>query len=128
MADLPTGTVTFLFTDVEGSIRLWEQDPNAMAAAVDDHLALLRDAVAEQRLRDLAPEHVFQVCHPDLPAEFPPLKSLDVRPSNLPLQVTSFVGRERELAALQELLRRPDVRLAVLTGPGGTGKTRLALQ
>ena len=58
----------------------------------------LRD-LGEHRLRDLArPEHVFQLLHPDLPADFPPLRSLDAYPHNLPLQLTSFVGRERELA------------------------------
>jgi Cdc6-like AAA superfamily ATPase len=71
--------------------------------------------------------------HPDLPADFPPLFSLEVLPNNLPQQVTSFVGREREIAAVKRLLgpgvreQRP-VSLLTLTGPGGTGKTRLAIQ
>ena len=56
-------------------------------------------ALGEHRLRDLArPEQVFQLVHPELPADFPPLRSLDALPNNLPLQLTSFVGRERELA------------------------------
>jgi predicted ATPase/class 3 adenylate cyclase len=83
------------------------------------------------RLKDLRePERVFQLLHPDLPGDFPPLRSLDARPHNLPLQLTSFVGRERELAAVAALLGGgpSGPRLVTLTGPGGTGKTRLALQ
>ncbi|HEX6670035.1 MAG TPA: AAA family ATPase, partial [Gemmatimonadales bacterium] len=238
MVELPRGTVTFLFTDIEGSTRLWEQDRAAMAAAVERHLALLDAAIAahggihfktvgdgvqaafptapqavaaaldgqralraedwrgvgelrvrlalhageaepdargdylaaplnrlarllavghggqilltqavqqltrgalapgtavrdlgEHRLRDLLePELVYQLLHPDLPADFPPLRSLEARPHNLPLQPTPFLGREREVGEVVALLRRPEVRLLTLTGPGGTGKTRLALQ
>ncbi len=205
MAELPSGTITFLYTDIEGSTRLWEQQPQAMKAAVECHDALLRQAIAahqgqvfrtagdglcaafatapdavaaalagqqavqaeawgevgplrvrmalhtgavevcdgdyvgaclnrvarllaaghggqvllsgavqelvrnqlppgaglrelgEHRLRDLVePERVYQVLHPDLPADFPPLRSLDAYPHNLPLQLTSFVGRDQE--------------------------------
>ncbi len=234
---LPNGTVTFLFTDIQGSTRLWEQHPEAMRAALARHDALMRQAIeaydghvfktvgdafcaafhtasdalqsvlsaqqaltseswpdtviikvrmalhtgavenrngdyfgqplnriarllstgygqqillsqvtcdlvrdtlplltslqdlGEHRLKDLArPEHVFQLHHPDLPGEFPPLKSLDnvAMPNNLPQQVTSFIGREKELASLQEALARS--RLLTLTGAGGSGKSRLALQ
>jgi predicted ATPase/class 3 adenylate cyclase len=87
----------------------------------------LRD-LGERRLRDLAgTEHIYQLIVADLPAGFPPLRTLDPPPSNLPAQVTSFIGREQEVGALQQLLRRDDVRLVTLTGPGGTGKTRLGL-
>jgi len=238
MPELPTGTVTFLFTDIEGSTERWEWDRQAMASAVARHTAVIDatiqahggvlfktvgdamqvafptapQAVAaavagqrallaedwgavgglnvrmalhageampdargdylaaplnrlsrllatgyggqillsqtvqqltrsslpdrvelhdlgEHRLRDLLePERVFQLVHPDLPADFPPLKSLEIRPNNLPLQPTPFLGREQEVEHVVELLRRPEVRFLTLTGPGGTGKTRLALQ
>lgn len=82
--------------------------------------------LGRHRLRDLArPEQVAQVVHPELPASFPPLRSLDVTPHNLPVQLTSFVGRERELDELGQLLA--DARLVTLVGAGGAGKTRLAL-
>lgn len=79
------------------------------------------------RLRDLArPEQIFQLRHPELAEEFPPLRSLDVVPNNLPVQLTSFVGRRQELGDVKELLAH--TRLLTLTGSGGCGKTRLALQ
>ncbi len=88
----------------------------------------LRD-LGLRRLRDLsAPEHIYQVIMPGLPAEFPPLRTLDARPNNLPAQLTTLIGRERETAAIEKLLLRDDVRLVTLVGPGGTGKTRVALQ
>jgi predicted ATPase/class 3 adenylate cyclase len=237
MTGLPTGTITFLFTDVEGSTKLWERNPEAMSQALSHHDELIRNAVealngfvfktvgdafyaafstaaeaveaaidaqksllseeweetgplkvrialhtgtAEERggdyfgptlnraarllsaghggqvllshstqelvrdqlplgaeLRDLGvrrlkdvlgPEHIFQLTAPELPASFPPLNTLDVRLNNLPIQPTPLLGREREVAGIADLLRREDVRLLTLTGTGGTGKTRLALQ
>ena len=236
MAELPTGTVTFLFTDVEGSTRLWEEHPEAMQGALGRHDEILRDSVerhdgvavstmgdgiaavfasasdavaavveaqrrlgaepwdvtgplrvrmglhtdegrlrapgeyvnrplnrcarlmalahggqvlvseatavvargglppgtglvdlGEHRLRDLSgPARVFQLVHPDLPRVFPPLRSLDALPGNLPRQISSFVGRDAECAALVDLLR--DRVLVTLIGVGGVGKTRLAVQ
>jgi predicted ATPase/class 3 adenylate cyclase len=232
MAELPSGTVTFLFTDLEGSTRLWEERPEAMRDALARHdeilcsaitshgghvvkmtgdgvhavfgtahdaldasadaqrllaaqpwdetgplkvrmglhtcevelrdgdyygsavnraarlmsaahggqvvvsLAtseLVRDAdwelvdLGDHRLADLArSERVFQLVVPDTPSEFPPLRSLDALPGNLPLQLTSFVGREREVKSTLALL--DDRRIVTLTGIGGVGKTRLALQ
>jgi len=86
----------------------------------------LRD-LGEHRLKDLARrERLWQLTIPGLASDFPPLKSLDFTPNNLPTQLTSFVGRDRELAQAKELLGK--TRLLTLTGPGGTGKTRLSLQ
>lgn len=88
--------------------------------------ATLRD-LGEHRLRDLSrSEHVFQLVVPGLPDDFPALLSLGRRPNNLPVETASFIGREAELAALVDAL--PSTRLLTLTGIGGTGKTRLALQ
>jgi predicted ATPase/class 3 adenylate cyclase len=236
VAELPTGTVTFLFTDLEGSTRLWEEQPGAMQVVLARHDEILREAIGAHggqvvkstgdgmlsvfasahgalegclaaqrtlieeawpestgplrvrmgvhageaelrdgdyygsavnrvarltavghggqvlvsesveplvrgglpsettlvdlglhRLRDLADGlRVFQLSHPDLVGEFAPLRSLDVLPGNLPRQVTTFVGRDRELADLAALVRGRS--LVTLTGVGGVGKTRLALQ
>jgi predicted ATPase/class 3 adenylate cyclase/DNA-binding CsgD family transcriptional regulator len=236
MADMPTGTVTFLFTDIEGSTRLWEQHPQTMAGALARHDAIMRQAIAaeagvvykvigdafqaafttapaacaaalaaqraltseawgvvgavlvrmalhtcaavptdgdystgalnrlgrllgavhggqivlsrstadlaretlppdvtlrdlgERHLRDLRPEPIFQLVAPDLTADFPPLKTADYHPHNLPAQPTPLIGREKEIVTVCAVLRRTDVRLVTLTGPGGMGKTRLALQ
>ena len=85
--------------------------------------------LGERRLKDLfRPERVYQVLGPDLPSRFPPLKTLDIRPNNLPVQPTPLIGREKELLEISQLLRQPHVHVVTLTGPGGTGKTRLALQ
>ncbi|MBC7834569.1 MAG: hypothetical protein H7Y88_05650 [Phycisphaerales bacterium] len=88
--------------------------------------AALRD-MGTHRLRDLErPERVLQLVHADLEAEFPALRTLEAHPHNLPIQLTSLVGRERELGELRELFDRS--RLLTLTGSGGCGKTRLGLQ
>ena len=246
-ANLPDGTVTFLFTDIEGSSKLWENFPEAMQPALARHDALLREAIETQggvvfktvgdgtyaafstapeafaaaltaqkalnslalnisagpahntqppipirvrmalhtgmaerrdndyfgaalnrvarllsaghggqvlcsapaqelardylptlaalrdlgeiRLRDLSrPERVFQLLHPELPDDFPALKSLDnpAYPNNLPQQLTSLIGREKESGDVVRLLQNS--RLVTLVGAGGCGKTRLALQ
>jgi predicted ATPase/class 3 adenylate cyclase len=233
---LPSGMVTFLFTDIEGSTPLWEHEPEQMRLALARHHAILRTAITAQAgqayktigdafqaafvfpmqavaaalaaqralaaqdwetsqplrvrigvhvgpaaaagndystthtlnrvarimssghggqillsvevadvvrrdlpadvtLRDMGKqrmkglthlEHLFQVVASDLPATFPPLKTLDTFRTNLPAQLTSFVGREQAITDVTQLLTTS--RLVTLTGPGGTGKTRLALQ
>ncbi|MDQ4107740.1 MAG: adenylate/guanylate cyclase domain-containing protein, partial [Actinomycetota bacterium] len=236
-ADLPTGTVTFLFSDIEGSTRLlqalgdsypevlethqellreafaggggtvlgtegdsffvvFSAAPRALAAAVDAQRALAGHAwpekgevrvrmglhtgegtlgggsyvgvdvhraariaaaghggqvlvsdstralvehalpeglalqdLGEHRLKDLLkPERIFQLVHPELLNTFPPLATLSHRPNNLPTQTSEFLGREVELGGIHDLLDAAGVRLLTLTGPGGIGKTRLALQ
>ena len=87
----------------------------------------LRD-LGEHRLRDLLEsERVWQVLAPGLAADFPPRGTLEQHTTNFPVQLTPLIGREHEMVVLGKLLREPTVRLVTLTGPGGTGKTRLAL-
>ncbi|MDP9325262.1 MAG: NB-ARC domain-containing protein, partial [Candidatus Dormibacteraeota bacterium] len=94
-----------------------------------DHLpkkVTLKD-LGPHRLKDLSrPERVYQLGHPDLPDEFPALRSLDSLPNNLPMQMTSFIGREDEMGEIKNLLTAS--RLITLTGSGGCGKSRLAVQ
>ena len=234
MTDLPTGTVTFLFTDIEGSTGLLQALGDGYAAVLDEHAAILRRAIADHggvevsthgdaffavftsptaavraavaaqralaahdwspappvrvrvgvhtgegilggddyvgldvhraariadaahggqvivsdatrglvqhalgagvsvrdlglhRLRGIAdPEPLHQLVADGLRSDFPPPRTLDARPSNLPAQLTSFVGREEEVAEVERLLGH--TRLLTLTGPGGSGKSRLAL-
>lgn len=83
--------------------------------------------LGERRLKDIIlPEHIYQVLADDLQSDFPPLKSLDVRPNNLPIQITKFIGREKELTTIKNLLS--NTRKLTIFGPGGTGKTRLAVK
>ena len=81
------------------------------------------------RLKNLhQPERLFQITYPELDRDFPPLKTLDSLPNNLPVQLTTFVGREAEMRHLSELLGQEQIRLVTLTGTGGIGKTRLSIQ
>jgi len=222
---LPTGVVTFLFTDVEGSTKLLHELGDAYADALHEHRRVLRKAFVERdgvevdtqgdaffvafgratdavaaatdaqlalaggpikvriglhtgeprltdegyvgldvhrgariaavghggqvllsqathalvdtRVRDLGPhrlkdlttpERIFQLEIDGLPSQFPPLKTLDAGIRNLPAPRTSFVGRSDELASIDRMLDQPDCRLLTLVGPGGVGKTRLALE
>src|SRR5262249_48796164 len=110
-----------------GQILLSQTTHNLVEDALPGDRSL-RD-LGEHRLKDLQrPGHLFQLGSADLPDDFPPLKTLDLRPNNLPMQPTPFMGREKEVATLCDLLRRPEIGLLTLTGPGGVGKTRLALQ
>jgi predicted ATPase/class 3 adenylate cyclase len=104
---------------------------SAVAGILADNLpegVSLRD-LGEHRLKDLQrPEHIFQLVHPELPEDFAAIASLNRLPNNLPSQPTVFIGRQAELGEITDLLAAETVRLLTLIGPGGTGKTRLALQ
>ncbi len=98
-------------------------------AAIEDRLpsGVTLRTVGRYRLKDLQePELLSQLLHADLPVSFPPPRSLDAIPNNLPVQLTSFIGRDHEIMELRRLLST--TRLLTLTGPGGCGKTRLGLQ
>jgi predicted ATPase/class 3 adenylate cyclase len=83
--------------------------------------------LGQHRLKDLVrPEHIYQLSHPYLPQSFPPIYTVDEYPNNLPVQLTSYIGRVRAMAEARRLLE--STRLLTIIGPGGTGKTRLALQ
>jgi predicted ATPase len=107
-----------------GQVLLSQAVAEALPKPLSRDVALA--ALGRVRLRDLsAPETLWQLVHPDLQREFPTLRSLDVTPNNLPQQVTSFIGRDKEVREVAQALAKS--RLVTLTGAGGTGKTRLAL-
>src|SRR5205814_2460845 len=154
MAERPTGTVTFLFTDMEGSTRAGEADADYRGPHVNRAARIRGIAHGEQillsgitagivrgtlpagaslidlgqhRLRDASEmEHVFQLAQPDLRQDFPPVKSLSNYRQNLPVQLTSFVGRRQERETVRKLIAQH--RVVTLSGSGGCGKTRLAIQ
>jgi predicted ATPase/class 3 adenylate cyclase len=113
-----------LATGHGGQILLSHVVAEGVGSLLSPELAL-RD-FGERRLKDLnQPERIFQVVAPDLDSDFPPLRSMEYLPNNLPAQVTSFIGRSREIAEAKRML--DTTRLLTLIGPGGTGKTRLSL-
>ena len=107
-----------------GQVLLSETTSSLVAGELPEGVTLV--ALGEHRLKDLRPERISQLSIDGLRSEFPLIRSLDRRPNNLPTQLTSFVGRDAELAEAARLLGT--TRLLTLTGPGGTGKTRLSLQ
>ena len=131
------GADSYVGVDVHRAARIAAAGHGGQVLISDTTRALvdhaLPDAVAlrdlgEHRLKDLMkPERIFQVLHPMLPSEFPPLATLSHRPNNLPTQSSELIGRTAEFTAIRELLDTPTVRLLTLTGPGGIGKTTLAL-
>ncbi len=110
-----------------GQVLLSQTTRDLVEQALPEGVSLVD--VGAHRLKDLQqPSQLFQLVIAGCPADFPPLKTLDTQPNNLPVQPTPFIGRAQEVAAVAALLCREDVRLLTLTGPGGTGKTRLGLQ
>ena len=108
-----------------GEILLSQATQSSLKGALPEDITL-RD-LGEHRLKDLTrAERIFQVVTPDLPSDFPPLRTLDVASNTLPIQLTSFIGREREIPEVRRLLTT--TRLLTLQGAGGAGKTRLAIQ
>ncbi len=108
-----------------GQVLLSAETASLVDQQLPDGVALLD--LGGHLLKDLArPEHIYQLVIGGLPAEFPPLGTVDAIPDNLPTHLPPFIGRQRELGDAAELLER--TRLLTFTGPGGTGKTRLAIQ
>ena len=108
-----------------GQSLLSSATADLVADALPDDAGLVDLGV--HRLRDLSrSEHLYELRHPDLRQDFPPLRSLDLLPNNLPAQLTSFVGRGDEVAELERLLG--EQRLVTIAGAGGCGKSRLAVQ
>lgn len=128
--------VDYVGFEVSRAARIAAAAHGAQVLVSDTTEALSRDNLApglslrdlgEHRFKDLVrPQRIHRLLIEGLPDRFPPLRSLDATPNNLPTQTTSFVGRRHELATAAELLET--TRLLTLTGPGGSGKTRLALQ
>lgn len=115
-----------LMSAAHGGQLLVSQAAQALIGESLTQDATLRD-MGQIRLKDLPrPVRVFQLVHPGLPREFPPLRGLESTPNNLPHPVSSFVGRAKEIAEIRLLLDRQ--RLVTLVGPGGAGKSRLAVQ
>ena len=109
-----------------GGQILLSQSTYDLAKSKLDGKTELRD-MGERRLKDIAkPEHLYQVVAADLLSDFPSITTLETSNHNLPLQLTSFIGRERELTEARKLLS--STRLLTFTGPGGTGKSRISLQ
>ena len=106
-----------------GQVLVSETTESLLREALPTGLALVD--LGRHRLKDLVPQKIYQLIGEGLPDTFPPLRSLDARPNNLPTQTTTFIGREHEVATALRLLET--TRLLTLTGPGGTGKTRLVV-
>jgi predicted ATPase/class 3 adenylate cyclase len=130
------GGDNYVGLDVHRAARVASAGHGGQVLISDTTRALVDRALTEgvelkdlgsHRLKDLpTPEHIYQLVIGGLQADFPPIKSLDARPNNLPMPVTTFVGRERQIEEIKARLAVS--RLLTLTGPGGTGKTRLSIR
>jgi predicted ATPase/class 3 adenylate cyclase len=110
-----------------GQVLVSESVAGVVADQLPGEVSLLD--LGEHRLKDLQrAEHIYQLIHPNLQSDFPAIATLNRLPNNLPSQPSVFVGRQTELGEINNLLGADKVRLLTLIGPGGTGKTRLALQ
>lgn len=108
-----------------GQILISENTNEMFSEKATDSVSV-RD-LGNRRLKDLIqPVKLFQILSSEIPADFPPLKTLDARPNNLPVQLTNFIGRETDISEIKKTLTNS--RLITLLGPGGTGKTRLSMQ
>ena len=126
----------YIGIDVNRAARIAAAGHGGQVLISDATRGLVEHALPEGvSIRDLGTHHLKDIEHPErihdliidgLPADFPPIRTLDARPTNLPAERTSFVGRQADIARITELLA--GTRLLTLTGPGGTGKTRLALK
>ena len=108
-----------------GQILLSNATENLLQGQLPNDISL-RDMGAHKFKDVLQDTRVFQVLAPDLQSDFPALRALDIFPNNLPTQITAFIGREKEIAEIDKALA--DHRLITITGSGGTGKTRLAIE
>lgn len=107
-----------------GQVLVGEATANLVQATLPEGTGLR--SLGVHRFRDLhEPYEVFQLLHPNLAVDFPPIRSLESFPNNLPVQMTSFIGRDHEIDTLARMLE--EARLVTLTGVGGVGKTRLSL-
>lgn len=110
-----------------GQVLLTQSTKDLLPHELSDAVSL-RD-LGDHRLKDLThPQRLYQLLIPGLENDFPALKTLEARPTNLPIQPTPLIGREQQVTEVVTLVRREGIRLVTLTGAGGTGKTRLSLQ
>ena len=110
-----------------GQVLLTQSTRDLLPEELSDAISL-RD-LGEHRLKDLThPQRLYQLLIPGLENDFPALKTLEARPTNLPIQPTPLIGREQQVTEAVTLVHHQDIRLVTLTGAGGTGKTRLSLQ
>ncbi len=111
-----------------GQVLMSEHTADLLEKELAGDEITLRD-LGEFRLKDLdEPQRIHQIVIPELPSDFPAPRSVETRPNNLPVPLTPFVGRARLVVQVRDLVLEPSVRAVTLLGPGGTGKSRLALR